>query len=273
MSLSKNIKRLRQAKGMTQEQLAGILGVSAQAVSKWETSDTYPDGALLSPLADALEASLDQLFGRTETSVPDIAARIWELIGQTPEEDQLHLLRALGWQMEKGLFNTLSPAEPGHSPEELISGKRSYILSEYGFTQISHGEAPFFSVFEEPKDGFGAVLGDGEEIRRIFAAASRPETMRAILFIHSKEPWYLMEDEVLGRECRIPPELLPQVIGDLEHLWLLKRQSLEVDGKTLSLYSTRPSHKMIALMLFAKELHYRANYTYQAHHRETPFIR
>ena len=52
MSLSANIKRLRLEKNLTQEQLATKLGVSAQAVSKWETSETYPDGALLVPLAN-----------------------------------------------------------------------------------------------------------------------------------------------------------------------------------------------------------------------------
>ena len=51
MSLSGNIRRLRLEKNLTQEQLAAKLGVSAQAVSKWETSETYPDGALLVPLA------------------------------------------------------------------------------------------------------------------------------------------------------------------------------------------------------------------------------
>ena len=63
MSLSANIKRLRLEKDMTQEQLATKLGVSAQAVSKWETSETYPDGALLVPICNALGTSLDILFG------------------------------------------------------------------------------------------------------------------------------------------------------------------------------------------------------------------
>ena len=62
MSLSQNLKNLRVKKNMTQEQLANILGVSAQAVSKWETSETYPDGALLVPIANALDVSLDILF-------------------------------------------------------------------------------------------------------------------------------------------------------------------------------------------------------------------
>ena len=52
MSLSTNLKRFRQEKGLTQEQLAGALGVSPQAVSKWETGASAPDLAMLAALAD-----------------------------------------------------------------------------------------------------------------------------------------------------------------------------------------------------------------------------
>ena len=62
MSLSQNIKRFRLEKEMTQEQLASLLGISAQAVSKWETNETYPDGALLVPIANALDVSADELL-------------------------------------------------------------------------------------------------------------------------------------------------------------------------------------------------------------------
>ena len=176
--------------------------------------------------------------------------------------------------MEKGLFNALMPVAPGYAPAELTSGKRSYILSDHGFTHLSNNPvAPFFSVFEEPENGFGEALGDGEEIRRICAAMSRPETMRAILYIHSKEPWYLLDGEVLARECDIPADLLDGVLADLGELCLIKRQKLEVDGKTLELYSTRPSHKLIALMILARELHYWSGYSYQSQHRSKPYIR
>ena len=62
MSLSGNIKKLRLEKNMTQEQLAARLGVSPQAVSKWETSDTYPDGAMLVPLAKELGVTIEDLY-------------------------------------------------------------------------------------------------------------------------------------------------------------------------------------------------------------------
>ena len=57
-----NIAALRKAKGLTQEQLADMLGVSAPAVSKWETGSSYPDISLLCPLARALGTNVDSLL-------------------------------------------------------------------------------------------------------------------------------------------------------------------------------------------------------------------
>lgn len=62
MKLGKKIVALRRAKGMTQEQLASALGVTAPAVSKWETDTSYPDITLLCPLARALGTNLDTLL-------------------------------------------------------------------------------------------------------------------------------------------------------------------------------------------------------------------
>ena len=58
------IARLRRERGMTQEQLAGRLGVTFQAVSKWENAAACPDIALLPELADLFGITLDELFGR-----------------------------------------------------------------------------------------------------------------------------------------------------------------------------------------------------------------
>lgn len=57
-----NIKRFRESKNMTQQQLAEKLKVTDKAVSKWETNRGYPDISLVEPLADALGVSLIELF-------------------------------------------------------------------------------------------------------------------------------------------------------------------------------------------------------------------
>lgn len=56
------IKTLREQKGMTQAELAEIIGVTDKAVSKWETAKGLPDISLLEPLAAALGASLPELI-------------------------------------------------------------------------------------------------------------------------------------------------------------------------------------------------------------------
>lgn len=63
MSLGSNIKKYRKELGLTQEELAGILCVTNQAVSKWESEAGLPDTAQIVPLARALNVSTDALFG------------------------------------------------------------------------------------------------------------------------------------------------------------------------------------------------------------------
>ena len=58
-----NIKSLRKQRGLTQEQLSEVLGVSCQAVSKWETGCTYPDISLLPVIAGYFGVSVDYLLG------------------------------------------------------------------------------------------------------------------------------------------------------------------------------------------------------------------
>ena len=55
----------RRRTGMTQDALASRLGVSAQAVSKWERAVCCPDISLLPALADTFGISIDLLFGRS----------------------------------------------------------------------------------------------------------------------------------------------------------------------------------------------------------------
>ena len=62
MDIGQKIKAARIAKGMTQEELADKLGVSFQAVSKWENAQSAPDISLLPLLAETFRCTIDDLF-------------------------------------------------------------------------------------------------------------------------------------------------------------------------------------------------------------------
>lgn len=65
MKIGNKIRQMRNSAGMTQEQLATSLGVSAQSVSKWENEISMPDITLLPDIAEAFGVSIDELFDLT----------------------------------------------------------------------------------------------------------------------------------------------------------------------------------------------------------------
>lgn len=62
--IAQNIKRYRLLKGITQAELADILDVSTQAISKWEQDKNLPDVQLLEKICEVFDISIDELFGK-----------------------------------------------------------------------------------------------------------------------------------------------------------------------------------------------------------------
>ena len=70
------IKNLRKGRGFTQEELAERLGVTYQAISKWENDSGMPDISQIVPLASIFDVSTDFLFGIDNTSETEEALKI-----------------------------------------------------------------------------------------------------------------------------------------------------------------------------------------------------
>lgn len=70
------IKRLREAKGITQTQLADQIGVSCKTISKWETAKGLPDISLIEPLSQALGVSVMELMSGDTVINKNISSNI-----------------------------------------------------------------------------------------------------------------------------------------------------------------------------------------------------
>lgn len=97
ISIGKTLRRLRIEKGLTQEQLAEVLNVSAQAVSRWENDQAYPDIALLPGLAVYYGVSVDEIIGmegiRKEERIHSAMSEIYTQVRQGNLEDALDMIR------------------------------------------------------------------------------------------------------------------------------------------------------------------------------------
>lgn len=81
-TLARNINRYRKEKGLTQEELAQRLGLTFQAVSKWENALTLPDISVLPSLSHALDINIDKLLGYVSQGKP---ISIYEEEYRTPD--------------------------------------------------------------------------------------------------------------------------------------------------------------------------------------------
>jgi len=90
LNIGESIRELRRINGKTQEALANSLGVTAQAVSRWEAGATYPDMELIPSIANFFEVSIDSLFGYSgerESRISAILAKVDSLNDESWRDD------------------------------------------------------------------------------------------------------------------------------------------------------------------------------------------
>lgn len=96
-SIGQSIKRLRRERDMTQEKLAELLGVTSQAVSKWENEAGLPDISQIVPLAACFNVTTDTLFGLHPSGAEAAIEEVRERINshETTNEERIELWRNL----------------------------------------------------------------------------------------------------------------------------------------------------------------------------------
>ena len=115
MQLGKRIKELRIENNLTQEELAEQLGVSFQAVSRWENDLTYPDITLLPILANMFGVSVDFLLDvdvkKKESEINAIIEEYSVLLNQGKTDENLNLLEEAikkypnSWEIKDALLH------------------------------------------------------------------------------------------------------------------------------------------------------------------------
>ena len=134
--IGENIKQLRKANNITQEQLAEALNITCAAVSKWERRDTYPDITLLQPLAYFFGVTLDELMGyqasKIQKDIDELIARYTELYRTDCEAARDLIVKAHAeypndYQIMHCYMWNLAGDYADNDPENLLSHKAEFL--------------------------------------------------------------------------------------------------------------------------------------------------
>lgn len=183
------LQALRKKRGVTQEQLALHLGVSPQAVSKWENG-SYPDGDLLPRLADYFEVSIDYLYGREKEKAPleqEIMEACQKVHAENPEENYelYELILRYIWAMHIGSWKE----NKFYYERNRIDGEvetATLLLSQSGFSHMRLNKNLEFSIImKEPEDGFASYFKVTDELAGLFGFLSEKDNLKVLFYLFS----------------------------------------------------------------------------------------
>ena len=226
MEMGKEIRRLRNDRGLTQEALAAALNVTAQTVSKWECGNSIPDVQLLPEIAVFFGVTIDQLFAMTpEQQLERIENSIYAH-GLFPEAEQRQIERQLQAIAEE-------PAHAGKA-ELVLTALCKHQAEQYRLLAVEHGK-----VAVEKTDG------DAEAVSELANAWGSYMPDWNVRNHHALIEWF-------SDYCRRNPT------NRAAHLWLLDnliddrrlaeaRQWLEKFAQTDSTFRTPLYRYLIAL--------------------------
>ena len=147
--LAENLQLLRKQKGVTQEELAEVFGVTSQSISKWELAINCPDITMLPKIAEYYRVSIDELLGyKPLSSINSLYIDIKSLIDSSDNKiDDAYKIARLA-------VSSINDKEKNQA-ERLLLGKRDYSLtysqSLDGVT-ICSDQSVFISSFNDLRD-------------------------------------------------------------------------------------------------------------------------
>lgn len=215
---STQLQKLRKAKGVKQEQLAEHLGVSTQAVSKWENG-SYPDGDLLPQIASFFGVSIDYLYGnetREKSLEEQVKDYLYEQRWQEQTETRLDRIKKFLWAMQCSMNGVEGPYQDyiKHKKEQGISG--SLITFNDGFTYMrTTDDLEYYAMLQFPEDGLEKSFSDLGGIARVCRCFGQEEAIKILFYMMSLKSIESVRPEVISEQLGIPVEKVKEILQEM----------------------------------------------------------
>lgn len=252
------IAKFRKAAGLTQEELGRAVGVSTQAVSRWECGGA-PDVSLLPAIADKLGVTIDALFGREGGIPEDAAEQLHRFVASLAEGTQLDALCRLLYQslqfiMPSGLWH-----DPIAYPEQCfveaageLSMMRSGVKLEEGLAfGVGSDAFSFMTIFPEPKEGWAAYFASNDDYRKMFSVLAKDNCLELLEMLYSEDEHYLVPEAAAARLGK-PKEEISSLFAALHEIHLLHRLEMELESGMIYAYSINENYGYVPFMIIAR---------------------
>lgn len=274
--IGKQIASMRKEKGVTQEELANYIGVSAQAVSKWENGGV-PDTELLPKIADFFSASVDSLFGRNITDYSDLHTALIKKIIESPHEQRFKIVFDYCWDMERAMFGDMPKDGSVEDYEKSLDEQEqrySSIMSDYGFTRMGiANRLQYFLLVPETQDTDTAFF-EGIDYPTFFKDFSDKNVFDACILLNKRESNKAFTENLFVKNLKIDTNQAKQIIAVFEKYNLLYKTQIELDDKTQTVYNFKPTPSFIAFLIFAREMIKTPNnFSYYCGGRNKPYLK
>ncbi|MBR6536997.1 MAG: helix-turn-helix transcriptional regulator [Lachnospiraceae bacterium] len=262
-TFSTTLQTLRKNRGVTQEQLATHLGVSPQAVSKWENG-SYPDGDLLPQIADYFEVSIDYLYGRAKDNV-SLEQQLMETIkgiDVPPDYDHSeHMDRIMKyiWAMQLGLWSeNKNYYDRMRSEGDYVIASTLFDKSGFNFFRLNKN-LEFFTVMKRPEKGFASYFKVTDELTELFAFLGKKKNLQVLFYLLSLDAGNGVSVSTIAKrvgiseaEARAAVEYLKQVPNyETGNRILMEVSVLDEFDKSEPLYAVKSSVACTVLLLLA----------------------
>lgn len=279
-NFNSTLKRIRKDKGITQEQLADKIGVSPQAVSKWEYS-SYPDPQLLPAIADYLGVTIDELFGRApekEMSVPERA--MLEIYDMGENVSTIKKKLDFAYELVRAsVMGCCGCNEFGGIPENVrVSKYGTYSLYNQDDGFISgrlNADLPFMLVMPEPEKGYDDVLAYNKDYAELFKFLGMPNALRVMYFLAGRSTTIFFKLETLVKELGISHDNAKEIIDNLLKFKFIWEATLDGGTKeSEKIYQYLADYTLIPFLTFTHTLLKRPNsFNHSTDGREKPFFK
>ncbi len=257
MTIGKNISEFRKAKGVKQDELARFVGVTAQAVSKWENGGV-PDTELLPKIAEFFNVSIDELFGRQNNISMDIQDAILKDITKTNVDDRVSRAFELCWMIEQSMYGKIFSDPERFREEAKAHSEKVQIYSQIevdsGYTEMGlFNRMQYFLVVPDAKDKDKALL-DGIDYPVFFKRMADKDIFNTLVFLYKRESFNAFTEKLIIKELGYAEDKAKQIIVELLHLNILAKTLAEIDEELVEVYQFARRPSFVSMLIFAREM-------------------